>query len=170
VSASLIVVSANDSTVDVRPLPRDWTQTAHYQRFVSKLLSQDGDGERAWLVDSTVQWDDGPVGVVRFSWIRRAAEVPDRAAFARHWGEVHAPLARQHHPGLCRYVQHVVVRPLHDDAGSRDDVDGIAELGFATLDDLEHRMYDSEEGRAIVMADIKSFLDLDAGWRVLVTR
>jgi uncharacterized protein (TIGR02118 family) len=90
--------------------------------------------------------------------------MPDRDAFARHWAEVHAPLARVHHPGLCHYVQHVIVEPP---AGESDDYDGIAELGFATLADLRERMYDSDAGREIVHADLRTFLDLDAGWRIL---
>jgi uncharacterized protein (TIGR02118 family) len=122
-------------------------------------------GTRAWRVDTTIQWHDADPTVVRYSWVRRSAGMADRAAFARHWSEVHAPLARRHHPGLCRYVQHVIDRPLTDEP---DDFDGIAELGFATMDDLRHRMYDSDEGRAIVAADIATFLDLSAGWRIIV--
>jgi hypothetical protein len=48
-------------------------------------------------------------------------------------------------------------------------IDGIVELGFATVDDLEHRMYDSEEGRAVIGADVRTFIDVAAGSRV-VTR
>jgi uncharacterized protein (TIGR02118 family) len=124
----------------------------------------------AWLVDETVQWDgqrDGGEGVssgiVRVSFVRRRPGL-SRDEFARHWTEVHAPLARMHHPALWRYVQNVVVRPLTPDAR---DIDGVAELGFRSRDDLEERMYDSDEGRAIVGADIGTFLDVSAGHRVV---
>jgi uncharacterized protein (TIGR02118 family) len=118
---------------------------------------------RAWLVEERALWDelDGP-GITRFSFLRRANGLT-RADFARHWTEVHAPLARVHHPALRRYVQNIVVEPL----GNAEDIDGIVELGFATALDLEERMYDSDEGRAAVAADVKTFLDVGAGWRVV---
>jgi uncharacterized protein (TIGR02118 family) len=119
---------------------------------------------QAWLVDTRVQWDKAPPqpgrpvpGVKQVSLLRRAAAM-DRDQFGAHWSDVHAPLARVHHPSLWRYTQNVVVRPLVD--GMADDVDGIAELTMRLRLDFSERMYDSPEGRQIVGADVRRFLDL----------
>jgi uncharacterized protein (TIGR02118 family) len=101
--------------------------------------------------------------VTRISFVRRARGLT-REDFARHWTQVHAPLAREHHPGVCRYVQNVVIHTLTPDAPH---VDGIAELGFASLDDLRERMYDSAAGQEIIAADVREFIDVAAGWRML---
>lgn len=125
----------------------------------------------AYLVDERVQWDhlgqeriygETP-GVKRISFIKRVPPIT-HAAFASHWTDVHAPLARVHHPAICRYVQNVVVEGLTPGA---PEVDGIAELHFRAYDDLLHRMYDSEEGRDRVQADVRRFIDMPAGWRIL---
>lgn len=100
--------------------------------------------------------------VVQCSFVRRRAELT-RAEFAAHWHDVHAPLVPVHHPGVARYVQHVVVEPLSEDA---PEVDGIAQLGFATAHDYHERYYDSPEGRALVGADVARFIDRPLGWRM----
>jgi uncharacterized protein (TIGR02118 family) len=122
--------------------------------------------DQAWLVESRVQWDGAtPVagrvvpGFKQISFLRRAPEIT-REEFATHWTDVHAPLARLHHPALWRYTQNVVIRPLRD--GMADDVDGIAELTMRLRLDFSERMYDSPEGRRIVGADVRKFLDLRA--------
>jgi uncharacterized protein (TIGR02118 family) len=118
----------------------------------------------AYLVEERRQWDDFPAPVVtRVSFVRRAPELT-RSAFAEHWTSNHAPLARVHHPGVCRYVQNVVVDALTPAA---PDVDGIAELSFRSESDREERMYDSPEGQAIIRADVRRFIDLTGGWRIL---
>jgi uncharacterized protein (TIGR02118 family) len=124
------------------------------------------EGAQAWEVDERVQWDADDVepGVKRVSFIRRLPSL-DRDAFATYWSERHAPLARRHHPGIRRYVQNVVIAPLTD---GTPDIDGIAELSFASIDDMRARLYDSEEGKAAIAADIGRFIDLPAGSRVLV--
>jgi uncharacterized protein (TIGR02118 family) len=118
-------------------------------------------------VEERLQWDDGPppATVTRISFVHRRAGLT-RQQFADHWSTVHAPLARRHHPGVARYVQNVVIAPLTPDT---PDIDGIAELGFRSMDDLSTRMYDSPEGMAIIRADVEQFIDRDAGWRVVVT-
>jgi uncharacterized protein (TIGR02118 family) len=120
----------------------------------------------AYRVDEHVQWDDERATVARISFVRRAPGLTHEE-FARHWTEVHAPLARAHHPGICRYVQNVVVERLTPGA---PEVDGIAELGFAAVDDFRERMYDSPEGRETIAADVRTFLDIGAGWRMLARR
>ncbi len=60
-------------------------------------------------------------------------------------------------------MQHVVIEPLTPDA---PEVDGIAQLSFASLDDFHDRYYDSEAGRALVGADVARFIDRPRGWRL----
>ena len=121
------------------------------------------EGAEAYRVDERVQWDRDPAVVTRISFVKRAAGL-SHEEFAHHWTTVHAPLARLHHPGLARYVQNVVLEKLTPDA---PDVDGIAELGFASLEDFRERMYDSADGREIIAADVRQFIDVAAGWRML---
>jgi uncharacterized protein (TIGR02118 family) len=123
-----------------------------------------GMGE-AYEVDETVQWwpeDAGPP-LTRLSFLRAAPGVT-RRQFADHWHDVHTPLARAHHPNVVAYVQNVVISALTPNAPA---VDGIAELSFLDLDDMQARRYDSEAGKAIIAADVRRFIDLSAGWRVL---
>jgi len=100
--------------------------------------------------------------LVQCSFVRRLPPLT-RAAFAAHWSDLHAPLVPVHHPGVVRYVQHVVMEPLTPDA---PDVDGIAQLFFATTADFHDRYYDSETGRAVVGADVATFIDRPRGWRI----
>jgi uncharacterized protein (TIGR02118 family) len=101
-------------------------------------------------------WPDGTEapGVKLVSFMRRA-EGLNHAQFARHWTEQHTPLALEHHVGLWNYVQHVVRRAYTP--GGRD-IDGIAELHFATRDDFEHRFFDSDAGRQVIMDDVARFM------------
>ena len=123
-----------------------------------------------YRVEERPRWDDAaerqgpPVeGVTRISFVRRRPGLT-RRQFADHWTNVHTPLARRHHPALWRYVQNVVVAPL---TAGAPEVDGIAELGFRSIDDMTARMYDSPEGTEIIRADVRRFIDTGAGWRVL---
>jgi uncharacterized protein (TIGR02118 family) len=123
-------------------------------------------GTEAYRVDERMQWDHGGATITRISFVRRAPDLT-HAEFAEHWTSVHAPLARQHHPGICRYVQNVVVEPLTRDVPP---VDGIAELGFRSVEDLRDRMYDSPAGQAAIAADVRAFIDVPTGWRMLARR
>jgi uncharacterized protein (TIGR02118 family) len=78
-----------------------------------------------------------------------------REAFAKHWHEGHAPLARKHHIGLARYVQNVSLGPLTVGA---PDYDGFATLHFLTADDMRERYYDSPQGFEIIAADVRRFI------------
>jgi uncharacterized protein (TIGR02118 family) len=100
--------------------------------------------------------------VVQCSFVRRLPGLT-REEFAAHWRDVHAPLVPVHHPGVGRYVQNVVVEGLTPDAPA---VDGIAQLYFRTADDFRARYYDSEAGRAVVGADVATFIDRPRGWRI----
>jgi uncharacterized protein (TIGR02118 family) len=118
-----------------------------------------------YRVEERPQWDHGlpAEGVTRIAFVRRRPGLT-REQFAHHWTNVHAPLARRHHPSLRRYVQNVVVAPATPGA---PEVDGIAELGFHSIEDMSVHMYDSPEGAATIGADVQRFIDAGAGWRVL---
>jgi uncharacterized protein (TIGR02118 family) len=117
----------------------------------------------AYLVEERIQWDDGAGEVTQLSFVRRAPAL-DRDAFARHWSQVHAPLARVHHPKVVRYVQHVVTDVLTPGA---PEIDGVAELTFATLEDSRNNRYDTPEGQRIIREDVARFLAIGAGWRTV---
>jgi uncharacterized protein (TIGR02118 family) len=123
------------------------------------------DRSQVYAVDERPQWSsDEPVGVTRLSFVRRANGLT-RQQFGEHWRDIHAPLAKRHHPSVIRYVQNVVIARLTPDS---PEADGIAELSFASVDDMHARQYDSDAGREIIGADVRRFIDLSAGWRALV--
>ena len=107
-------------------------------------------GDRWFEVTSTVVLD-GPQGALILWVLFDGRASLGREAALAHWRDVHAPLALQHHVGMCRYVQHVVVD------GTDPRVAAIAELHFATPRDLAERFYDSDDGRRAIAADISSF-------------
>jgi uncharacterized protein (TIGR02118 family) len=85
----------------------------------------------------------------------RRAEGLTHQQFARHWTEQHTPLALRHHVGLWNYTQNVVRRAYTPGGGQ---IDGIAELHFRTREDFEERFFDSDDGRAVILADVKRFM------------
>ena len=101
-------------------------------------------------------WPDGTEapGVKLVSFMRRA-EGLNHEQFVRHWTENHTPLALEHHPGLWNYTQNIVRRAYTP--GGRD-IDGIAELHFATRDDFETRFFDSDDGKQVIMDDVARFM------------
>lgn len=120
-----------------------------------------GGGVDVYEVESTVRWDElgGPAPVTRLVFVRRHPDLTHEQ-FAEHWGTIHAPLARRHHPGLARYVQHVVTDTLTSGAPP---FDGLAELGFASTSDRRDRLYGDAADRAAIEADVATFLDVAAG-------
>lgn len=100
--------------------------------------------------------DDGEYapGVKMVSFMRRAESL-SHEQFVRHWTENHTPLARRHHIGLWNYTQNVVRRTL---TPGGDAIDGVAELHFRTRDDFENKFFDSDEGRDVILADVKRFM------------
>lgn len=78
-----------------------------------------------------------------------------REEFARHWHDIHAPLAREHHVGIWRYLQNVV---SYEHSGGDETVDGIDQLNFQTEADMTERFIDSEEGGRITEADARTFV------------
>src|SRR6266545_3410802 len=57
----------------------------------------------AYIVEERPQWDRGGETITRIAFVRRAAGLT-REQFADHWTNVHAPLARKHHPVLVKDV------------------------------------------------------------------
>ena len=87
----------------------------------------------------------------------------DADGFAERYAH-HAELARVHHPSIGRYTQDVVQRALTDGAPW---FDGVSELGFWDREAWQTRHYDSDEGKALMQADIAGFLDPSASVAVL---
>jgi hypothetical protein len=84
-------------------------------------------------------------GVKALYLVRRPEGLSNEAA-TQGWRQ-HADTARTHHVGMTRYIQNGVIESLTPGAPV---VHGIAELSFPTLEDLEQRMYGSEEGRQAI--------------------
>ena len=101
-------------------------------------------------------WADGEYapGVKMVSFMQRA-EAITHEQFAQHWTEHHTPLALKHHVGLWNYTQNVVRRAF---TPGSDKIDGIAELHFRTQDDFVYRFFDSDDGRAAILADVAKFM------------
>jgi uncharacterized protein (TIGR02118 family) len=85
--------------------------------------------------------------------VRRSGMTADE--FARHWREVHGPLALAHHVGMCAYVQNSVIRPLGAGAPA---FDGFSELHFPTARDMRERFIDSREGGKRIADDVARFV------------
>lgn len=160
---------ASDDRAQMRAAPVDLllALTVPAAPFAEELpgwatLVTAADEIRAWVVAPHRQivwdrtWPDGTAapGVKMVSFMRRA---PGTTAtdFAEHWTQRHTPLARRHHPGLWNYSQNVVVRSL---LSAGEDIDGIAELHFRSRDSFEREFFDSDDGRAVILADIPRFM------------
>ena len=121
----------------------------------------DGSVPTGWLeLDERLQWERERAQIHRVVFFHRLPSLT-RAEFARHWTERHAPLAARHHPTMVRYVQNLV--------RSEGEVDGVAELGFASREDMEQRVYDSEDGKRVIRDDVNRFIQPRAGTRVDAT-
>ncbi len=86
----------------------------------------------------------------------RAPQISN-AKFDAHWRDHHAPLALRHHAGLSGYEQLAIETGLTANAAP---IDGVALLHFPSHDAFAERFYDSEAGRAALLADTQTFLDL----------
>lgn len=101
-------------------------------------------------LDETAGWTNrAPSPGVKSIFFSRRHESLDNATARKYWDE-HAPVARAHHAGMARYIQNGVVAPLTEGAPV---VHGFAVLHFPTMEDLEQRMFDSEQGQAAIRAD-----------------
>ena len=92
-----------------------------------------------------------------------------REAFQAYWLDNHAPLVRSHAPtlGIKRYVQTHSADPalsvdLRHSRGGPEQYDGIAQLWWASLEDLTQHLSQPqaiEAGRAL-LEDERKFIDL----------
>lgn len=80
-----------------------------------------------------------------------------------HWRDVHGPLALTHHGFMTHYTQLSVVKNL-----SGLPLDGFALCGFASEGDLRERFYSTEDGPAVIAADVAKFSDLKRSPRRLI--
>ena len=114
-------------------------------------------GRRHWNFEKT--WKDGESspGLNRITFVKRKADIT-REDFSKMWNQ-HAPLAKEHHPGISRYTQNVILEDSFP-------FDGIAELHFNSFSDFQERMYKDESSQKIIYQDIERFLDIPAGNRM----
>ncbi len=118
-----------------------------------------GDRVHAWSVQERIVLDAPALAVTMVSLMRRNPAMSHRE-FAEHWLERHAPLAQRRHVGLVEYRQCVVLEPLTPATPELPtEIDGVALLGFVSRHDFETRFFDSDEGRAEIMADVARFMD-----------
>ena len=114
-------------------------------------------------------WDDTGIDgvtpqVKQVSFVHARADL-EPGEFARHFRE-HIPVARVHHPAICRYAQHDVVETVGD-AGL--DTQGISELWFADEATLVARYFAGPDSVAVVRADNREYIDY-AGTLLLLVR
>ncbi len=139
-------------------------------RYLRAVRSQTGGETHLYRATEHIErdyertWPDGEVspGIKSFYLALKRADI-SHDEMARHWGETHAPLALKHHVGMWRYVRNVFDEVLTPDSPPWD---GVAELHFRSSYDLINRFYDSDEGRAVIAADIAKF---SGGGRALHT-
>lgn len=105
--------------------------------------------------DHQVSWQRGQrsPGVKAIYLVRRLPALTDEEA-KRRW-QAHAAIARVQHVGMTRYVQNGIRQRLSPNAPVYH---GIAMLHFPTMEDLERRMYASEEGRGVVQQDVEGLV------------
>ena len=80
-----------------------------------------------------------------------------------HWRDLHGPLAIKHHGHMTHYLQLSVEEVL-----SGLPLDGFALCGFASEADLRDRFYSTEDGPAVIAADVARFSDLKRSPRRLI--
>ncbi len=103
-------------------------------------------------------WADGTrtPGVCMISPAYRAAHRGARD-FDAHWRRRHAPLALEHHIGMWDYRQNPILEVCTSGSPA---FDGIAQMGFPSVEAFRSGLFDSPEGMKIIMEDTRRFLDL----------
>ena len=81
----------------------------------------------------------------------------------RHWRDVHAPLALEHHAAMSHYTQLSVVHRLHG-----PEWDGFALCGFDSMEDLRERFFAGPESRIAIREDVARFADPSRSPRRLI--
>jgi hypothetical protein len=85
---------------------------------------------------------------------RRRSDIT-REQYADFVLEGHAPLALKHHPSLLRYVINIAEGPPPPGG---PEIDSLPALYFASLEDFQDRLYDSDAGREIIRRDVERFM------------
>ncbi len=155
-----------------RPAGCDGLSFQWFEDVVPPIDAIDEGRVDAYRLDEVIHWDrmgERPMGttspgVKLIAFVRRQPEL-STAEFRERYLQ-HAEIAREHHPGIARYVQNFVTEPLSDDAPQ---VDGIAELHFVTEADLTTRFYRHEGSAAVVGADVQRFMTLRGSYSILAT-
>ena len=118
------------------------------------------DLSHSYRVTRTIVKDDGRVAAglpsCGIKYLRGLAfhdDLPD-SAIRRSWAN-HANLAVDVHIGASRYVQWWVDEKLTEGAPH---IGGVAELHFATVEDLEERFFDSPRGAKEIVQDLGHFI------------
>jgi len=127
------------------PLPAGTEVVGAYE--VEEVVQRDY--ERTWPVDVASP------GVKLVCFVTRCDAVT-HDGYSEHWRRRHGPLALEHQPGFWHYVQNHVVDWLTD---TTPRYDGIGELHFRTLDDVQAGMFDSVEGEQLIYEDTERFMD-----------
>ena len=145
-----------------------WVEDGRLAGFAGHLADAAGATRVAgWTVEPNHplsyerDWIDGELSPgVKMMTLMRPAPGRSHEQCARHWLDVHTPLAMRIHIGMQHYVQNVVQAPL---AGTDADPDvfGIVELHMRSREAFQEERYDSEEGRREIYDDIPKFMALD---------
>lgn len=146
----------------------DETKVAGLKDFL-----RDAKAEVIFSVEERCYWDlkkEDSASINQMTFVCRLSEITHQE-FSKRWDQ-HAPIAKEHHPGIARYTQNVI----HQREGKFSDpdlaasfekeFDGVAELFFHSMQDMADGMRKDETSTEIVYADINRFLDLEAGTRI----
>lgn len=130
------------------------TDAAVAARIAAALAALPGVGSaHSYLCTETVEKDEGPTGVKYIAQVHFHDDLPDAAA-KRCWTQ-HVPLALRVHAGMSRYVRNWVDAAISDDAPR---IQGVVELHFSTMADMQDRWFVDERGRAEIIQDVGHFL------------
>ena len=146
----------------------EWAEDGTLAAFADALAGTAGVARlQGWTVEEHYQkryerdWADGELTPgVKMMTLMRIAPGRSHEQCARHWVDVHTPLAMRIHIGMQHYVQNVVHAPLAG-AGGDPDVFGIVELHMRSREAFHEERYDSDEGRREIYDDIPKFMALD---------
>lgn len=117
-------------------------------------------------------------GINQITFVRRLTEIGAEISheeFSKRWIK-HAPLAKEHHPGIARYTQNHVTKLIGSFSDSEladfdgATFDGVAELFFNSLSEMKDGMQKDETSHDIIFADIAGFLDIKMGTRIYATQ
>lgn len=126
----------------------------------------------AYRVDEVIHWDRLPrwptvgrsPGVKMMAFVRGLPELSPEEFRDRYLQ--HADVAREHHPGIARYVQNFVTEALTEGVPA---LSAIAELHFETESDLTERFYRDDASPKAVADDVHRFMRYRGSWSILAT-